>query len=178
VRTLVAYPGLHDAIIDEALWDEVQAALAGNRVERITRSRAMAPSLLAGLVYDDSGERMSPTHANKKGTRYRYYVSQSLIKRGRPKASGTACRVPAADLEAIVEDRICIMLGDEAAIFEVTGSRAIGDSKALIKQAADLARRWPTLPAPERRAMRGPRRCETAERPSASPFRRMVHLTR
>jgi len=147
------YPGLHDAIIAEALWDEVQVALAGNRVERITRSRATAPGLLAGLVYDDGGERMTPTHANKKGTRYRYYVSQSLIKRGRPKASGTACRVAAADLEAIVEDRICIMLGDEAAIFEATGSRTVADSKALIRKAADLARRWPTLPAPDRRAM-------------------------
>ena len=76
------YPGLHDAIIEEALWDEVQTVLAENRVERVTRSKAAAPSLLAGLVYDQTGERMSPTHANKKGTRYRYYVSQSLIKRG------------------------------------------------------------------------------------------------
>jgi len=147
------YPGLHDPIIDEGLWDEVQAALSENRVERITRSRATAPGLLAGLVYDDGGERMTPTHANKNGTRYRYYLSQSLIKRGRPNASGAACRVPAADLEAIVEDRICTMLGDEAAIFEASGSTAIATSKALIKQAADLARRWPTLPAPDRRAM-------------------------
>lgn len=45
------------------------------------------------------------------------------------------------------------MLGDEAAIFEVTGSSAIAKSKALIRQAADRARRWPTLPAPDRRAM-------------------------
>ena len=111
-----SYPGLHDAIIDEALWDEVQAALAENRVERTTRSKAVDPSLLAGLVYDDSGERMSPTHANKKGTRYRYYVSQSLIKRGRPQASEAACRVPAADLETLVEDRICALLRDETAM--------------------------------------------------------------
>jgi DNA invertase Pin-like site-specific DNA recombinase len=67
-----SYPGLHEPIVDQTLWDEVQAALAENRVERTTRSQAVAPSLLAGLVYDDSGERMSPTHANMKGTRYRY----------------------------------------------------------------------------------------------------------
>ena len=41
------YPGLHDPIIDEAVWDDVQAALAVNRVERITRSQASVPSLLA-----------------------------------------------------------------------------------------------------------------------------------
>ena len=94
-----SYPGQHEPIIDEALWNGVQSALSENRVERVTRSTAAAPSLLAGLVYDDSGERMSPTHANKKGTRYRYYVSQSLIKRSRPQATGSACRVPAAELE-------------------------------------------------------------------------------
>jgi hypothetical protein len=148
-----AYPGLHDAIIDEALWDEVQAALAENRVERVTRSKAAAPSLLAGLVYDDSGARMSPTHANKKGTRYRYYVSQSLIKRGRPKAEAGACRVPAADLETIVEKRICTLLLDEATIFEMSGPATVEARKAMIEDAADLARRWSSLPTPGRRAI-------------------------
>ena len=147
------YPGLHDAIIDETLWDEVQTALADNRVERVTRSHASAPSLLAGLVYDGSGDRMSPTHANRTGKRYRYYVSQSLIKRGRPKASDAACRVPAADLEAIVQERICTMLGDEAAILDASGTTSISGTKALIEQAADLALRWPRLPATDRRAM-------------------------
>ena len=66
VHKNTSYPGLHDAIIDEMLWDEVQAGLVENRVERTTRSTAVDPSLLAGLVYDDSGEGMSPTHANKK----------------------------------------------------------------------------------------------------------------
>lgn len=148
-----SYPGLHEPIIDETLWDEVQAALAENRVERTTRSRALDPSLLAGLVYDDSGERMSPTHANKKGTRYRYYVSQSLIKRGRPQASDTACRVPAADLEGIVEDRVCALLRDETVMLEVAGSTTVAMKKSLIVNATDLARRWPALSASEKRAI-------------------------
>jgi len=148
-----SYPGLHDAIIDEALWDAAQAALAENRVERTTRSKAIDPSLLAGLVYDDSGERMSPTHANKKGTRYRYYVSQSLIKRGRPQASEAACRVPAADLERLVEDRICALLCNEDALFNAAGSTTIASHKSLIENATDLARRWPALPASAKRAI-------------------------
>ena len=49
---------------------------------------------------------MIPTHASKKGRRYRYYVSHSLIERGRPKASDTARRVPASELERLVEQRI------------------------------------------------------------------------
>ena len=31
--------------------------------------------LLAGLLFDDAGHRMVPTHATKAGVRYRYYVS-------------------------------------------------------------------------------------------------------
>jgi len=148
-----SYPGLHDAIIDEALWNAAQAALAENRVERTTRSKAVDPSLLAGLVYDDSGEHMSPTHANKKGTRYRYYVSQSLIKRSRPQASEAACRVPVADLETLVEDRICALLCNEDALFNAAGSTTIASRKSLIENASDLARRWPALPASEKRAI-------------------------
>ena len=64
---------------------------------------AREPSLLAGLIHDGAGERMTPTHANKKGRRYRYYV---LIKRGRPKASDSARRVPAGDIERLVQERI------------------------------------------------------------------------
>lgn len=161
-----AYPGLHEAVIDEALWVEVQSALAENRVERVTRSKATAPSLLAGLVYDESGERLSPTHANKiqrgiGGTagptktsrRYRYYVSQTLIKRGRSKASEVACRVPAADLENIVEDRICALLKDEAAVLNAVGGSTVASGKVMIEAAAHLARRWPTLPAATKRAL-------------------------
>jgi len=147
------YPGLHEPIIHQELWDEVQAALSDNRVERVTRSPATAPSLLAELVYDDSGERMSPTHANKKGMRYRYYVSQSLIKRGRPKASDAACRVPAADLETLVEDRICALLRDEGAMLEAAGTTTVATRKSLIENAADLARRWPALKTSEKRAI-------------------------
>jgi len=148
-----AYPGLHEAIIDETLWNEVQAALVDNRVERMTRSTAVAPSLMAGLVYDDSGERMSPTHANKKGTRYRYYVSQSLIKSGRPRASEAACRVPAADLESIIEDRICALLKDKDAISKAAVATTVASRKIMIDNAADLAQRWPSLPSSEKCAI-------------------------
>ncbi len=150
-----AYPGLHEVIIDAPLWQEVQAALAENRVERVARSSATAPSLLAGLVYDDAGERMSPTHANKNGTRYRYYVSQSLIRRGRPKASGAACRVPAADLETIVENRVCALLRNESAVFDAAsaGPADVEMRQTLIEQAADLAGRWPALAPAEKRVI-------------------------
>jgi hypothetical protein len=111
------------------------------------QSRATAPSLLAGLVYEGSGERMVPTHANKKGVRYRYYVSQSLIKQNRAAVSETACRVPAADLESLVKNRICALLKDQTIVVATSEASSISMRKALIKQSADLARHWQTLPA-------------------------------
>jgi hypothetical protein len=149
------HPGQHEAIIDEAQWDEVQAALDENRVEHAVRSNAAAPSLLTGLVYDAAGERMSPTHANKKGTRYRYYVSQSLITRDRSKGTASACRVPAADLETIVEDKVCAALRDEAAVYNAAsiGAADISAGRTLIEQAANLADRWRRLRPAEKRAI-------------------------
>ncbi|MGH9676694.1 MAG: hypothetical protein ACRD36_06295 [Candidatus Acidiferrum sp.] len=67
------------AILDKPLWDEVQAALAANRVAGRTGARGRQPSLLTGMVFDETGERLTPTYAVKKGTRYRYNVSTSLI---------------------------------------------------------------------------------------------------
>jgi hypothetical protein len=66
-----AYPGEHQPIVDEVLWHQAQAILAENRVDRATGADAKQPSLLAGLIFDESGERLTPSHAVKKGTRYR-----------------------------------------------------------------------------------------------------------
>jgi site-specific DNA recombinase len=96
-----AYPGEHPAIIDKALWDEVQAVLTVNRVNRVTASDAKHPSLLASMLFDENGERLTATHAIKKGTRYRYYVSRSLIT-GATKSGSKGRRIPAANLETLV----------------------------------------------------------------------------
>jgi hypothetical protein len=66
--------GEHPAIVDQDLWDRVQAVLAENRADRAVGRTANNPSLLAGLIYDAAGHRMSPIHAVKGGRRYHYYV--------------------------------------------------------------------------------------------------------
>src|SRR6185436_7872106 len=96
-----SYPGEHLTIIDQPLWDEVQAVLAQNRIERTTGARAKQSSLLGGLVFDASGERLTPTYAVKKGTRYRYYVSSSLVRDVKANRVG-GWRIPAGDLEGLV----------------------------------------------------------------------------
>jgi site-specific DNA recombinase len=72
------YPGQHEAILDLELWQIVQDKLAANRQERALAVGAEAPSLLAGLIVDAGGNRMTPAHATKKAKRYRYYVSALL----------------------------------------------------------------------------------------------------
>ena len=74
-----SHPGEHPPIIDQPLWDAVRAQLASNTAERNAGLRTRQPSLLTGLMFDCSGDPMTPTHAVKKGTRYRYYVSRPLI---------------------------------------------------------------------------------------------------
>ena len=77
------YPGQHEAIIAPELWQAVQDRLAAGRRERSMAVGAEAPSLLPGLIFDSDGARLTPTHAVKKGKRYRYYVSTALITRSR-----------------------------------------------------------------------------------------------
>ena len=75
-----SFPGEHEAIIAKDLWEQVQARLKANSEDRRNGKQASDPSLLAGLVYDDKGNRLTPSHAVKHGKRYRYYVSQALIQ--------------------------------------------------------------------------------------------------
>ncbi len=116
-----SYPGEHPAIIDKPLWEEVQTVLAANRVERANGARGRHPSLLTGMVFDETGERMTPTHAVKKGTRYRYYVSTSLVTgTGKKRSSGR--RIPAGNLEGLVINKVRTFLADPGAILDAVGS--------------------------------------------------------
>ena len=69
-----SHPGEHPPIIDQPLWDAVQMRLAGNTAGRNSATRTDQPSLLAGMLFDAEGNRMTPSYAVKQGTRYRYYV--------------------------------------------------------------------------------------------------------
>ena len=93
-------PGEQPAIIDRKLFEAVQVRLSeqlNNHTTRRTKSR----SLLMGLITDDRGNRMGPTHACKGGIRYRYYVSTSLIQ-AQPDRAGSVTRVPAVEIEELV----------------------------------------------------------------------------
>jgi site-specific DNA recombinase len=90
------YPGEQGAIVDRAIFDEVQARLLERAVNRRLK-RSQSPHLLTGLIFDDAGHPMSPTHATKKGTRY---------VQGRKREAGTTSRVSASAVEGVVVDAV------------------------------------------------------------------------
>jgi site-specific DNA recombinase len=92
--------GEHDAILSRDLFEAVQEKLAANAVARQVQLRGSA-ALLTGRLFDDRGNRMSPTHANKHGVRYRYYVSHAILQNCKAEA-GNIARVPAPEIETLV----------------------------------------------------------------------------
>jgi site-specific DNA recombinase len=104
--------------------------------------------MLTGRVFDAQGERMSPSHASKRGTRYRYYVSRSLID-GAAKTSESGQRIPAVALEALVTRSVREWLADSSKVHQFTRSEvpdAIGQ-KRLIVRAVKFATEWNDLSA-------------------------------
>ena len=94
------FDGEHAAIIDPVMFDQVQAQLATNGVDRKFR-RSESGALLMGKLFDDRGNRMSPSYSVKTGVRYRFYVSAALL-RGRKSEAGSLTRVSATQIEQAV----------------------------------------------------------------------------
>ena len=74
-------------------------------------------------VFDETGEHLTPTYAVKKGTRYRYYVSTSLLTgAGRNRSSGR--RIPAGNLEGLVIARLRTFFADPEAILDAVDNKS------------------------------------------------------
>ena len=97
-----AHDGLHDPIVDQETWDRVQLLLA-EHAQRTAGNCQRSGALLAGKLFDDRGNRMSPSHAAKGGRRWRYYVSQAALQ-GRKHQAGSVARAPALEIEARVAE--------------------------------------------------------------------------
>lgn len=150
-----SYPGQHAAIIDADLWNNVQTILQQNRVDRKVQSSAKDSSLLTGLIYDEAGERLSPSHANKKGVRYRYYVSRHLIDKHVGDTSKTGWRLSAHQIETLVQDKLIASLTNAQGMHDILEVYAeildLPQRQGLIEQAAKLAADWPSRSAADQR---------------------------
>ncbi|MEM7006690.1 MAG: recombinase family protein [Pseudomonadota bacterium] len=98
------HEGQHPAIIEPDVWKRVQDMLQGRAPVRRGSKRKSSPSPLVGKLFDETGDRLTPSHSRKNGKRLRYYISRRLVK-DRSQKHPDAWRLPAAQVETLV-DRI------------------------------------------------------------------------
>ena len=129
----LVHQGQYEPIVPVDLWDAAQAVLADNSVDHRTRSNADHPSLLTGLLVDQAGRPMSPSHTCRAAKRYRYYHTHPQHVAVSPLP---AMRVSAGDLEPVVIAHLCKWLLQPDAADAV----ATGDTSHVA--AALAASRW------------------------------------
>ena len=147
-----SHPGEHRPIIDQPLWDAVQAQLAGNSGGRNAGPGTRQPCLLAGMLFDRDGNRMTPSYAVKKATRYHYYVSRPLIPKHHTKRS-TGLRIPAAEVEQLVTRRVRQWLLDPGKIYQATQLADLSAQRRLGAGAGEIGKSWPELTGTRQRAV-------------------------
>jgi site-specific DNA recombinase len=130
-------PGEQPPIMDRALFEAVrQKSLAQWSHRTVVRNKS--DHLLTGLLFDDAGHRMIPTHATKAGVRYRYYVSTPVLHgEAKTASAGSVFRVPAAD----IEDSVVKFLKEHLAANQTkatTSAESLGNRGDLAQLVADI----------------------------------------
>jgi hypothetical protein len=104
------------------------------------------------MLSDADGNRMTPTYANKKGTRYRYYVSRPLIADNQ--ANGSAgLRIPAGEIEQAITSRMRQWLVDPGSVYQAIRLADPSAQRRLIAQAEEIGKSWSDLPAARQRTL-------------------------
>jgi DNA invertase Pin-like site-specific DNA recombinase len=136
------YPGEHEAIIERELWQKAHQNLAENRQGERKRKRTTKNSLLTGLLFDEQGNRYTPTHAVKEGKRYRYYTSQAVIHKR--KEGAALARIPAHELERAVADRVLTLLSTPHELVSATRDLTLpeGQLRYILEASGQITRSW------------------------------------
>lgn len=100
------YPGEHQAIIDQSLWEKVHSILKISPRVRANNTRAQTPAMLRGLIFTDTGVAMTPTHTRKGEKLYRYYISMDALKNRGDEGQGSIVRLNAGVIESAVVQKI------------------------------------------------------------------------
>jgi DNA invertase Pin-like site-specific DNA recombinase len=94
------FEGQHPAIITPDRWDRIQDRLIGKSAKRRKTKHHRDPSPLAGKLFDEAGDKLTPSHTKKGNQRYRYYISQKLVTGvSSTNERQQTWRIPAAQLE-------------------------------------------------------------------------------
>jgi DNA invertase Pin-like site-specific DNA recombinase len=140
------YAGEQETIVSKESWDKVQALLEAKGQARRVGLKAKAPSLLAGLLYDEKGYRFTPLHSTKSGKRYRYYASQAVIRNGPGSGNGVA-RIPAHEIEGLVTRRLQTFLSSPAELLDVVAVPQDSSTlrRAMVRAGKAKGASWSTL---------------------------------
>lgn len=139
------YPGQHPAIIDEVLWDAVQAKLLEAKARPRGRSAGVTETrLLTGKLRDETGDILTPTHTQRRGRRFAYYVSHRLIAGG---TDPTGWRLPAEALESTVRKLLAAHLREVSMQQRLLDAPDAADAAALAQRGIDVASRTEAHPS-------------------------------
>ena len=148
------YEGRQQAIVDRALWDKAQELLAAKSAARERRPVTPRGRPLAGRLFDDRGNAMSPTYSvGKQGRRYSYYVSQALLQNDKERA-GSIARVPAEEIERLVGNALGASKGEastEEALWKRLERVTVSNDRVEIISIGDMVANGDE--APERRTI-------------------------
>jgi site-specific DNA recombinase len=98
---------------------------------------------MAGLLFDDNGNPMSPTHTRKGSRRYRYYVSQAILSY-RESDGGSVIRIAANLIEKTIFDDIKRLLRSGQGMLEKVLDHNLSATrqKQLIAGSRRMAEDW------------------------------------
>jgi site-specific DNA recombinase len=144
-----AYPGEHDAIIDQDLWDRVHAILQESPRKRANNSRSRTPALLKGLIFSDTGAAMTPTSTKKGAKLYRYYVSMDVIRNRETGEETAPMRLAAGMVEDAVVTEVRRILQTPEVVTQVIAAlksenSAISEADAIVAL-HDFSELWAQL---------------------------------
>ncbi|MFC6637026.1 recombinase family protein [Sulfitobacter sp. JBTF-M27] len=147
------HAGQHEAIIDPDRWDRIQEALQNGATKGRARRATQQQSLLCGKLFDETGDRLTPSHSKTKaGARLRYYVSHRLIKNS-GEANKDGWRLPAQELETKVAHLLQQHLNNPMFISNVVqgaSAAAVATARTKIKAISTIQDIKPILELLER----------------------------
>ena len=126
------YQGEHQGIIPIELFEQVQAVMSDNRINR--QHYDPKKSLLSGKLYDDKDNVMSPSWSTGSGgKKYRYYVSQAIIRK-EPSKLGKIGKVSLPQLENFIDNWFSEFLKDKSKIYPYIQQFGVSKQKGIIKR--------------------------------------------
>ncbi len=135
------YPGQHEAIVTVAIWEEVQnklqevSAKARGRGQHLNASTLPTHRILKGRLFDETGDRLTPSHTKSKGTYHRYYVSNRLISGGK---DPSAWRLNAEQLEQTIASVIARHIQSSAESLNLIESPTSEEARLMQEKASSL----------------------------------------